>query len=108
MASFTPSFKPDPKPAPKVKKVKVRINPKSKKRIKDDKVYRTLRDVFLKDKICPITGQVATEVHHKKGRVGDLFLDIRYWLAVSRAGHIKIEADPEWAIKNGYSIKRIS
>lgn len=79
----------------------------SKKRQSENKIYLELRKEFLKDKICPITKEIATEVHHQKGRIGKLFLDTRYWLAVSHEGHVKIESNPNWAIDNGYSLKRL-
>ncbi|WP_262885687.1 hypothetical protein [Myroides sp. LoEW2-1] len=43
-----------------------------------------------------------------KGRVGSLFLDTRYWLAVSREGHRMIEENPKWAKEKGYSLNRLS
>jgi len=79
----------------------------SKKRQAENKIYSELRKEFLKDKICPITSNIATEVHHQKGRIGKLFLDTRYWLAVSHEGHVKIENNPKWAIDKGYSLKRL-
>ena len=105
--AFDPNkFRPDPKPEKQEKKPKTKIAPISKKRSKENKEYNTLREVFLTGKICPVTGQKATEVHHKAGRTGKLYLDVRYWLAVSREGHRKIEENPEWAKENGYSLKR--
>lgn len=83
--------------------------------------YRKIRDPFMRDpknKFCPVTGQLTTDVHHKKGKIGyadewarindiPLLLDVRFFLAVSRKGHEKIETNPEWAKKNGYSIDRL-
>ena len=89
------------KPIPKISQ---------KKKIENLK-YQVLRTEFLgkkENQVCPITGKKTTEIHHKKGRVGSLFLDIRYWLAVSREGHKKIEENPEWAKKEGYSLSRLS
>jgi len=59
----------------------------------------------------------ATEVHHRMGRVGyaddwarenniPLIIDKRFFLAVSRAGHERIENNPEWAYEMGYSERR--
>lgn len=84
------------------------IKQASDKRQAENKIYSQLRKEFLKDKICPITGNVANQVHHQKGRIGKLFLDTRHWLAVSHEGHVEIENNPEWAIENGYSIKRLA
>lgn len=83
---------------------------RSKKRIVQELQYNADVKVFLgkpENSKCPVTGQKATEVHHKKGRIGDLLLDQRYWLAVSSEGHRKIEMNPEWAKENGYSLNRL-
>lgn len=101
-------FRPDPKPEKKEKVKNTKIKPKSDKRSKEDKIYSALRKVFLEGKFCPITGEQATQVHHKKGRIGKLYLDIRFWLAVSDTGHKKIELNPEWAKKMGYSLERLT
>ena len=89
------------KPIPKI----------SQKRKIENLKYQVLRTEFLgkkENQVCPITGKKTTEIHHKKGRVGSLFLDVRYWLAVSREGHKKIEENPVWAKKEGYSLSRLS
>jgi len=78
----------------------------SKKRQVEQLQYQVLRTEFLskpENKICPITKQPTTDIHHKKGRVGSLFLDTRYWVALSREGHEFVEKHPEWAKQNGYS-----
>ena len=92
--------KKSPKPIPKV----------SAKRKKEQKEYTIKRLQFLSQPEnfrCPVTGERATEIHHKKGRTGSNFLDTSTWLAVSRNGHRKIEENPEWAKENGYSENRI-
>lgn len=89
------------KPIPKV----------SDKRKVENAKYSVLRIEFLgkpENKICPITGWPTTDIHHKKGRVGDLFLDTKYWIALSREGHQHVEDNPEWAKENGYSLDRLS
>jgi hypothetical protein len=88
-----------------------RISQISEKRKTEIQQYSILRKEFLSDpknQICPITKQPTTDVHHKKGRVGSLFLDTRYWLAVSREGHVMIEENPEWAKEKGYSLNRLN
>lgn len=70
-------------------------------------VYWQMLPDFLEGKRCPITGGKATEVHHMKGREGALLNDTKYWLAVSREGHIRIENNPEWAKEMGYSLSRL-
>ena len=88
------------KPIPKI----------SQKRKIENSKYIVLRIEFLGKKensICPVTGEKTTEIHHKKGRVGSLFLNTKFWLGVSRKGHLKIENNPEWAKENGFSENRL-
>ena len=95
----------------KVIKKKAPIKKVSDKRKEDNAVYKKLRDEFMSQKenqICPITGKPTTDLHHKKGRVGKLFLDTRYWVALSREGHKFVEENPIWAKENGYSLSRLS
>lgn len=83
----------------------------SDKRKIENAKYTVLRIEFLgkkENQICPITGWPTTDIHHKKGRVGDLFLDTKYWIALSREGHQFVEDNPEWAKENGFSLDRLS
>lgn len=99
------------------------INKKSKKRQKEEIIYFKKRAEFLnkkENKKCAVFPSLhTTDVHHKKGRIGyaddisrlngiSLYLDERFWLAVSRKGHDKIENNPKWAKENGYSLDRLS
>jgi len=93
------------------KPIRKPIQPISDKRKKETAQYLKKRIEFLEkpeNRICPVTGKPTTEVHHKCGRVGKLYLDENYWLAVSREGHQIIELNPEWAKENGYSESRLS
>lgn len=92
-------------------KPKKSIAPVSEKRKIENLKYQAQRIVFLgkpENKICPITKKPTTDVHHSKGRVGSLFLDERYWIALSREGHKYVEENPEWAKMNGLSLSRLS
>lgn len=102
-------FRPDPKPEPKEKKKKAKIKPMSDKRSKENKEYLSLRKVFLNGKKCQIEGckRLATTVHHKRGRIGTLLCDIKYWLACCMDCHVEIENNPEWAKEMGYSLNRL-
>ncbi len=96
-----------------------RLNPISKKRAKQNRIYLDKRIKFLQNKRCSVFQHLkSTEIHHMMGRVGyaddyarqnniSLLNDERYWLPVSRAGHEKIEINPEWAKLKGFSISRI-
>lgn len=101
-------FNPDPKPQPRKKGTTVKaIRRRTLKRAKQEREYLKQRPTFLEGKTCPVTGWPATQVHHMKGRIGDLLLDQRFWLAVSHEGHEKIENNPVWAKEQGYSMNRI-
>lgn len=92
-------------------KPKYSIPKKSEKRKIDEIIYQSERVKFLmlpENKTCPITKKPTTDVHHKKGRNGSLYLDKRYWIALSREGHKFVEENPEWAKENGYSLNRLS
>ncbi|WP_060868532.1 hypothetical protein [Chryseobacterium indologenes] len=106
---------------PKETKARKPIPRVSKKRAVEDAKYTAAKIQYMskvENKICPVTGQITTDVHHKKGRVGfadqwarinniSLLLDTRFWLAVSRDGHRQIEENPSWAKEMGYSLNRL-
>ena len=95
---------------PEDKKQKAIPKVSDKRKIENLK-YSALRIEFLgkkENRICPITKKPTTDIHHKKGRVGSLLLDTRFWVALSREGHRFVEENPIWAKENGYSLDRIS
>ena len=96
---------------PEQKKRK-RIPYMSKKRKVETGLYTAKRIHFLaqeKNKWCPVFPHLkTTEVHHMKGRIGDLYLDTNFWLAVSEKGHKKIEMNPDWATEKGFSLSRLA
>lgn len=94
----------------KEKKVK-KISLKSVKRMAEERLYLKKKKEYLTAHIrCEVKGcnRVSEDVHHKKGRVGKLLYDERYFLAVCRDHHTLIECSPDWAIENGYSLKRLN
>lgn len=87
------------------------IRPRSAKRAKQEREYANLRKVYLfTHPTCEVIGCgcEATEVHHKKGRVGDLLTDERFFLAVCRSHHNYIELHPIEAKEQGYSLNRLT
>ncbi len=72
--------------------------------------YSHLRKQFLIDNpICAVyPDKKAVSIHHKKGRIGDLLCDVKYWLPTSLEGHIYIEENPAWAKEQGFSLSRES
>jgi len=98
----------------KASKPRQAIRQKSKKQANLDRAYSVLRKKFLEEhkyKRCPVALNVfkkavpVTEVHHKAGRVGKLYLDVSKLLAVSREGHSYIHENPEEAYLNNWLIK---
>jgi hypothetical protein len=92
-------------------KLKSPINKVSKKKALEDIIYKSERIKFLmlvENRVCPITGQEATTIHHKKGRLGNLYLDTKFWVALSMEGHEFVEKNPIWAKENGYSLSRLA
>lgn len=75
-----------------------RLRKRSKKMSRILLLYNFLRDIFLaRNPMCcaPLSSKPvrSDEVHHLRGRLGTLLLDVRYWKAVSRARH-------EWIGRN--------
>jgi len=69
--------------------------------------YLRLREEYLrthpKCEVCNL--QDATEIHHKRGRIGEnLFND---FLAVDRDCHRQIEENPQWAKEQNFSLSRL-
>lgn len=44
----------------------------------------------------------ATQIHHRNKRHGERLLDERWWMAVCRANHERVEANKSWARDKGY------
>jgi hypothetical protein len=85
------------------------IRRRSKKRAAQEREYaRIAKEILSQEPICPVTGEIATQIHHMKGRIGDLLTDRRYMLPVSDRGHKKIELNPDWAKEMGYSLSRLA
>lgn len=89
------------------------INRFSDKRKKEMPVYDKRRLAFLAlHKFCQAKlvdcTRMATEVHHKKGRVGEDYLNIATWLATCNSCHHWIEMNPEKAKELGLSESRLN
>jgi hypothetical protein len=93
-------------------KKKPEIKPRSEKRSKEERLYAARRILFLKDNpMCqaalPGCNKFASQVHHKKGRIGDLLTDTQYWLAVCHTCHVWIELNGKKAKELGFSLNRL-
>ena len=90
-------------------------------------LYPMARQMFLEmcvknESVCPIRGTPITmdsDIHHMKGRIGyasqekrekgiSLLIDVDFFLAVSREGHIWIDANTELALLRGFSLLRLN
>ena len=94
-------------PDPEKKAYKIPL--KAVKRLSEEKLYAKKKKAYMIDHIkCEVKGcnQVSTELHHKKGRIGKLLYNEKYFMAVCHACHRKITDDSDWAIKQGYSISK--
>ena len=75
-------------------------------------VMSTLREAHIYGLFHPYLRLVSkcnadmTDVHHMKGRVGDLYTDTRWMVGLCRPCHDYVEAHPEWAREVGLSASR--
>lgn len=96
--------------APKKSKAIPKVSQKQLERLK---AYKKVRDAFMKEhEYCQaqlegICLGKATDTHHSKGKVGDLLTDVRYFFALCRACHSKIEVSPTLAKELGFSLNRL-
>lgn len=99
------------KPEPKARK---RPRSVSGKRENLNKVYSVIREKFLLDhpmchaRIDARCKLKSSEIHHKKGRVGEYFLDTRFWLPSCSPCHKWITEHPAEAEAIGLSLSRLT
>lgn len=93
------------KPVPKP------ISIRTVKRIAEEKLYSKKKKEYLTKHIrCEVPGchMVAEELHHKKGRIGKLIYNEKYFMGVCIPHHRRIEDDPTWAKENKLSVSRLN
>lgn len=94
-----------------IQKKNTPIPKRSKKGIKEDRIYYKLAKKFKEDnpyckaKLNGCT-HLTTDVHHMKSR-GINLNKIEYWLPLCRNCHNKITDDSAFAIREGFSISRL-
>lgn len=87
------------------------MRPRSKKRAAQERIYAKIRKVYLFcHPNCEVVGCgcESSEIHHRKGRIGDLLTDEKFFMAVCRSHHNYIENHPIEAKDQGYSLSRLS
>jgi hypothetical protein len=95
------------KPASTIKKVSDKTADILKKK------YNPIARQFIKShpkcqaKLMNCEG-VSSCIHHKAGRIGELLIDTKLFLAVCFSCHRAIEDDPAMAKKKGFSISRLT
>lgn len=89
-----------------IPQVRSYIRARTPKRKTDEQEYGRRRKIFLRNHPwCAVAKALhekprrATQVHHKRGRIGRLLLDERHWLPVSSWGHEWINSHPAEARK---------
>jgi hypothetical protein len=90
------------------KKKPKRIPAFSDKKLEQHKEYRILRDKYLSEHpICEVhdCNKPTTNLHHKKGRIGDLLCNVNYFMACCSTCHPqRIHENPKWAREHNYLI----
>lgn len=81
----------------------------SKKRAAQNYEYNKLRKIYLEEHpICEANcSNESTEIHHKKGRIGQLLTDVNFFMAVCPHCHRWIESHPLLSKALGYSLSRL-
>lgn len=90
---------------------KVKIKSVSQGRLLALKEYRVLRDAYMRDhKVCehPDCNAPSTELHHSKGRIGELLTNPFYFKALCHSCHVWTEKNPILAKELGLSVDRLS
>lgn len=89
-----------------------RIKPVSAKRAAENRIYVKRRREFLEaNPACSWPAGCAfpaTEVHHKRGRVGALYLNQAHWFASCHDHHRWITEHPRESVAMGVSELRVS
>lgn len=73
--------------------------------------YIKIRETFMKEHpMCECgmgCGLPSTDVHHMKGKIGDLLFDTRFFKALNRICHTWVETHPKEAKELGLSENRL-
>ena len=82
--------------------VRKRIRQVSVKQASRNQRYARIRNEFMsqpENKVCCLDGCAnwSEDVHHSRGRIGDLLFDTRFFLAVCREHHAWIDANRDRA-----------
>ncbi len=105
-------YKLKPRKQTPIKKSTKKIKPRSTKRAKEERWYYSVSrpEYLAKHPVCEFEGCLdkSVQIHHKKGRIGDLLNDQTFFMAVCDEHHKWIERNPKAAKKRGYSVNRLT
>ena len=89
------------------KKRKAALRPRTPKRQRQEALYSVQRIAYLTENpLCEVCRMDATDIHHKKGRIGELLIQPEYFLSVCRSCHDRIHQNPAWAYEQGYMLRK--
>ena len=99
-----------PKPPKPIAKSQTKINQVSKSKKSDLQKYEIAKAEYLKGKTCEFPGCGCEDVtlHHKKGRIGALLYDKRFFAALCIEHHMFVELNPNEAKSLKLSLSRLS
>ena len=95
---------------PDKKPVANKIPIRAVKRLSQERLYSKKKKAYLINHIqCEVPGcnKISEELHHKKGRIGSLLTNEKFFMGVCIEHHRKIEDFPDWAKENGFSLSRL-
>lgn len=73
------------------------------------RIYAKKRRLFLEaNPWCLRCGGTADQIHHARGRIGDLLLAEEFWRSACADCHQWITSHPADAIAKGYSLPRVA
>ena len=77
------------------------------KRSRRMREYKKAREEYLHEVFfCEICRDIATEIHHRAGRIGRNLTDKNNFLAVCKPCHALIHSEPKLALEKGWSEKK--
>lgn len=95
---------------PKKQKGQKRIKPFSDKRVRLNAEYSRLTRPLWQMKKCEVGSPVCTKwaqgMHHKKGKIGKLLIDLDFMEPCCNACNTYIESHSAWAIATGHKLSK--
>lgn len=89
-----------------MKTTRKRMPRMSARRKRERVIYERTKKAFLDaNDLCWCCARIVPrkrrELHHRKGRSGTLYLDVKYFMMLCGPCHRRVHNKPAWAIKHG-------